>query len=357
MSNLFTPIKIRGELIRNRIFVSPMCQYSVETMDGIPTEWHMVHLGTRAVGGAGLVMAEASAVSPEGRISPYDLGMWSDKHAEKFESIVNFISSQGATPAIQLAHAGRKASHDRPWENRKMLLPKQDGWDIVAPSPIAFDTESLTPNELSIEDIDGIVSDFVYSTILSVDVGFKVIELHFAHGYLVNQFLSPKSNIRDDEYGGSFKNRCKFAIDIVEKVRRNIPESMPLIVRISSSEYVQGGWVVEDSIEFAKILKTFGVDMIDCSSGGNSNDQKFDSYPGYQVPFSKQIRSSVSIMTGAVGLITEPVQSEQILKNEESDVVFLGRELLRNPYWPLHAQIKLDQEDSLWPLQYIRSNI
>lgn len=355
MSYLFTPITIRGETIRNRIFVSPMCQYSVDNMDGVPSDWHFVHLGTRAVGGAGLVMAEASSVSPEGRISPYDLGIWSTKQAEKFERITNFITSQGATPAIQLAHAGRKASHDRPWKNREMLLPEEDGWETFAPSPIAFDADSLVPNEMSLEDIDHIISSFGNSALYSVEAGFKVLELHFAHGYLINQFLSPTSNFRDDEYGGDFKRRCKFALEIVETIRNIIPESMPLIVRISSSEYVDGGWDIEDSIEFSKMLKTLGVDMIDCSSGGNSNDQIIDSYPGYQVPFANVIRHSSSILTGSVGLITEPVQSEQILKNGESDVIFLGRELLRNPYWPMQAQVILDQQDSIWPLQYIRS--
>ena len=355
MSNLFTPIDIRGEKIRNRLFVAPMCQYSVNQEDGMATDWHMVHLGTRAVGGAGLVMAEATAVSPQGRISPQDLGIWSDKHASVLEPIVNFIDSQGATPSIQLAHAGRKASHKRPWEGSDVITKENGGWDIVGPSSLEYDDGWMIPEELSIENIDSIVSDFSTSAVRSVQAGFKVLELHLAHGYLACEFMSPLSNKRSDKYGGSLKNRCRFPMDIVSAVRKVIPESMPLLVRISATEYMTDGWSLEDSIELSGWLKEEGVDMIDCSSGGNSPDQDLDPFPGYQVPFSAAKKKEVDILTGAVGLITDASQAEQTLRNEDADVILLGRELLRNPYWALNAQVELDGEDSVWPSQYVRA--
>ena len=355
MSELFTPIKMRGEVARNRVFVAPMCQYSVDKTDGVATDWHMVHLGTRAVGGAGLVMVEASAVSPEGRISPQDVGIWSDRHAEALEPIVAFLATQGALSAIQLAHAGRKASHFRPWDNGEVLLPKDGGWDIVGPSSIPYEADWVTPNQLGIEDIDRIVSDFAESASRSVDAGFKVIELHFAHGYLACEFMSPISNSRSDNYGGSLKNRCRFPLEIVSAVRKVIPDSMPLLARISSTEYMESGWKIDDSIELAGWMKSEGVDMIDCSSGGNSPDQDLDPFPGYQVPFASRIRREVDIPTGAVGLITDASQAEQTLRNGDADVILLGRELLRNPYWPLYARDELDGVDDLWPRQYVRA--
>ena len=357
MSLLFSEIIIRGEKIRNRVFVAPMCQYSSENNDGVPTDWHMVHLGTRAVGGAGLVMAEATSVSPEGRISPNDLGIWNDQQAEQFCRITDFVTSQGATPAIQLAHAGRKASHKRPWEGNDMLFPSDDqGWEIVAPSSIPFQDDWATPNSLTIEDIDRIIGQFVESSKKSIAAGFKVIELHFAHGYLACEFMSSLSNNRKDEYGGSLKNRCKFPLDIVTSIRKVIPESMPLIVRISATEYENDGWTIDDSVELSGWLKNLGTDMIDCSSGGNSSSQKLDTYPGYQVQFSQRIRKEVDILTGAVGLITHANQAEQTLRSEGADVILLGRELLRNPYWPLHSQVQLDNQNSLWPDQYVRAS-
>ena len=355
MSNLFTPITIRGEKIRNRLFVAPMCQYSANNEDGIATDWHMVHLGTRAVGGAGLVMAEATAVSPEGRISPQDLGIWSDEQASVLQPIASFIDSQGATPSIQLAHAGRKASHKRPWEGGD-VLPKEDGgWNIVGPSSLEFDEGWVVPDELTIEDIDAVISDFSISAVRSVEAGFRVLELHLAHGYLACEFMSPLSNNRRDSYGGTLRNRCRLPIKIVSAVRKAIPEAMPLLVRISATEYMSGGWSLEDSIELSGWLKEEGVDMIDCSSGGNSPSQNLDAFPGYQVPFAAAIKREVGILTGAVGLITDASQAEQTLRNGEADVILLGRELLRNPYWPLNAQVELDAQDSVWPPQYVRA--
>ena len=355
MSNLFTPITIRGEKIRNRLFVAPMCQYSANNEDGIATDWHMVHLGTRAVGGAGLVMAEATAVSPEGRISPQDLGIWSDEQASVLQPIASFIDSQGATPSIQLAHAGRKASHKRPWEGGD-VLPKEDGgWDIVGPSSLEFDEGWVVPDELTMEDIDSVVSDFSISAVRSVEAGFRVLELHLAHGYLACEFMSPLSNNRKDSYGGTLRNRCRLPIDIVSAVRKAIPEAMPLLVRISATEYMSDGWSLEDSIELSGWLKEEGVDMIDCSSGGNSPSQNLEAFPGYQVPFAAAIKREVGILTGAVGLITDASQAEQTLRNGEADAILLGRELLRNPYWPLNAQVELDGQDSVWPPQYVRA--
>ena len=355
MSDLFTPIVIRGETVRNRVFVSPMCQYSSNDRDGMPNSWHMVHLGTRAVGGAGLVMAEATAVSPEGRISPEDLGIWSDGHAEAFKPICSFISSQGGTPAVQLAHAGRKASRGKPWEGSPMLMLENGGWGVVAPSSLAFDQTSVVPAELTTEDINNVVNDFRIAAERAVTAGFKVIELHFAHGYLVCEFMSPTSNRRNDLYGGTLKNRCRLAVQIVEEVRSIIPDSMPLFARISCDEYIDEGWNLGNSVELSGWLKECGVDLIDCSSGGNSVEQKLSPFPGYQVPFSREIRQQVGIKTGAVGLITEPSQAEQTLRNGESDVIFLGRELLRNPYWPAKAREFLDKKRDLWPPQYERA--
>ena len=357
MSRLFSPVTIRGETMRNRLFVAPMCQYSSEAQDGIPTQWHMVHLGSRAVGGAGLVMTEAAAITPQGRISPHDLGIWSDGHAEALSPIVEFILSQGVVPAIQLAHAGRKASHDRPWDGSGTLDLSSGGWEIVGPSPIPYEDDWMCPMELSVEDIKRIELDFAEAAKRSVNAGFKAIELHFAHGYLVCEFMSSLSNQRSDSYGGTLRNRCRFGLDIVDCTRNVIPDSMPLFVRISSTEYMKDGWGIEDSIEFTKMLMEHGVDVIDCSSGGNSAEQEMDPYPGYQVPFSARIRHDTGVITGAVGLITEPYQAEQILRNEEADVILLGRELLRDPYWPLHAQVQLDQEDSVWPWQYVRARV
>ena len=357
MSHLFTPITLRGETIRNRLFVAPMCQYSANDQNGVPTDWHMVHLGTRAVGGAGLVMAEASAVSPEGRISPQDLGLLAEDQAEAFEPIVDFIDSQGATPSIQLAHAGRKASHTQPWNGGDVLGSNDGGWDIVGPSPIPFEEDWVTPSQLDLEDIENVVSDFARSASRAVESGFRVIELHLAHGYLACEFMSPLSNTREDRYGGSLRNRCRFALEVTSSVRSVIPDGMPLLVRISATEYMDKGWGIDDSVELSGWLKEEGVDLIDCSSGGNAADQNLDPFPGYQVPFSSRIRREVDIPTGAVGLITDAAQAEQTLRNGDADVILLGRELLRNPYWPLNARDELDDVDDLWPDQYVRARL
>ncbi|MDA0735154.1 MAG: NADH:flavin oxidoreductase/NADH oxidase [Chloroflexi bacterium] len=353
MSLLFTPIKLRGEDIPNRVFVSPMCQYSSETMDGRCGIWHTVHCGTRAVGGAGLVMMEATAVQPEGRITPWDLGLWSDDQVESYLPAVEAITSRGATPAIQLAHAGRKASRDKPWTGGGLLSIPEGGWEPVAPSPIKFDEKSSLPKELTVSEIETVVADFSSAARRSADMGMKLIELHMAHGYLGCEFLSPLSNTRQDEYGGSLENRARFALQVVQAIRNAIPESMPLLVRVSATEYVEGGWDLDECIQLCRWLKEAGVDMIDCSSGGNSPDQVLEPYPGYQVQFAARIRHEANIPTGAVGLITEAQQAEEILANEGADVILLARELLRNPYWPIQAREDLDGE-SLWPSQYAR---
>ena len=353
MSLLFTSITIRGEEIPNRVFVSPMCQYSSESMDGRPGIWHVVHCGTRAVGGAGLVMMEATAVQAEGRITPWDLGLWSDAQMESYLPVVEAISRCSATPAIQLAHAGRKASHDKPWVGGSFLGAHAGGWEPVAPSALPFDDASGIPRELSVSEIDQVVSDFASAAKRAVNIGVKVIELHMAHGYLGCEFLSPLSNTREDEYGGSLENRARFPLKAVKAVRAAIPDSVPLFVRVSATEYVEDGWGLEECVKLCQWLKDAGVDLIDCSSGGNSPNQTLKPYPGYQVQFAASIRNEANIQTGAVGLITEAQQAEQVLADEDADVIFLGRELLRNPYWPIQARGDLDNE-SAWPSQYAR---
>ena len=299
-------------------------------------------------------MFEATAVTPEGRISPWDLGIWSDSHISSYLPIAEFIASQGATPGIQLAHAGRKASHDRPWSGGKPLSENEGGWQVVGPSPIPFNTEDPTPHELTIEEIHQIKDAFGSAAKRAVESSIKVVELHFAHGYLGFEFLSPLSNQRTDMYGGSFENRTRFPLEIVDRVRDSIPDSMPLFVRISSTEYMDEGWGIEDSVLLSSQLRERGVDLIDCSSGGNSPSQQVKFFPGYQVQFAAKIRSGANVLTGAVGLITEPHQAEEILLEGQADVILMGRELLRNPYWPLYAQQILD-EDSTWANQYLRA--
>ena len=355
MSQLFTPITIRGETIPNRVWVSPMCQYSSDTEDGRCRPWHLIHYGSRAQGGAGLVMVEATAVQPEGRITPWDLGFWSDDQSGSFEQVAEAIDRTGSTPAIQLAHAGRKASHTKPWEGSDFLEIGDGGWEIIGPSPVKFQDDWGTPNELTIEDIDAVVADFASAARRSVDVGMRAIELHMAHGYLGCEFLSPLSNLRQDEFGGSLRNRSRFALQAVRAVRKTIPESMPLFVRVSATEYMDDGLNIDECVQLCQWLKGEGVDLIDCSSGGNSVDQNLEPYPGYQVQFSSRIRNDTDMLTGAVGLITEPIQAEKILADEEADVVLLARELLRDPYWPLHAREVLDDDTSTWPDQYARA--
>lgn len=352
MTRLFSELRLRELTFRNRIFVSPMCQYSAT--DGIPTDWHLVHLGARAVGGAALVMTEASAVCPEGRISPYDLGLWNDAQRDAFRPIARFIKDQGAVPAIQLAHAGRKASTDAPWLGGGALLPENGGWVTVAPSPIPFTPAHTLPRALDAAEIDTIVEQFVASARRALDAGFEVVEVHAAHGYLLHEFLSPLTNARTDDYGGSLENRARLMLRIAKAVRELWPAHLPVFVRISATDWVEGGWDLAQSVQLARWLKDLGVDLIDCSSGGLTADARIPAAPGFQVPFAAAIRKEAGIATGAVGLITEPDQAEQILATEQADVVLLAREFLRNPYWPLHAATAL-RSDAPWPRQYLRA--
>jgi 2,4-dienoyl-CoA reductase-like NADH-dependent reductase (Old Yellow Enzyme family) len=352
-AQLFSPLTVRTVHFRNRIAVSPMCQYSCE--DGFATDWHLVHLGSRAVGGAALVIAEATAVEPRGRISPGDLGLWKDAHIEPLARAAEFIRGQGAVAGIQLAHAGRKASTYAPWEHRGSLIRESEGgWQTVAPSPIPFREGDPAPAELSREEIQGIIEAFAASARRALTAGFQVVEIHGAHGYLVNEFLSPLSNHRTDEYGGSFENRVRFAIEITKAVRGVWPDSLPLLMRISTSDWAAGGWEVSDSVELARRLKPLGVDLIDCSSGGLVPYAKIELGPGYQVPFAERVRREAEILTGAVGLITDAAEADAIIRNGQADMVLLARELLRQPYWPLHAAKELGVEFEP-PIQYGRA--
>jgi len=350
MSKLFSPLKIREVEFRNRIFVSPMCQYSSD--DGLPNDWHLVHLGSRAVGGASLVMVEASAVSPEGRISPNDSGMWSDDHAMAFKRITSFLKSQGAVPGIQLAHAGRKASTDAPWRGGKPLTAEEAGWQPIAPSAIPFDDASPTPREVTQGDLEEVVSKFVAAARRSIEAGFEALEIHMAHGYLLHEFLSPLSNHRTDEYGGPLENRMRLPVKIAEALRQTWPAHLPLFVRISCTDWIEGGWDLTQSIEFCRRLKALGVDLIDCSSGAMVPHAKIPAGPGFQVPFAAAVREQAQISTGAVGFITQPVQAEQIIATGQADVILMAREFLRQPYWPLHAAKTLNV-DIPWPSQYL----
>ena len=350
--SLFSPLTIRGVALPNRIGVSPMCQYSAE--DGFANDWHLVHLGSRAVGGAGLVMVEATAVTEEGRISPGDLGIWTDAHAEPLKRIATFLKRNGAVPAIQLAHAGRKASTQRPWEGGQPLTAATGAWTTVAPSAVPFAPNFHTPQELTVDRIRRLVEAFVAAAQRSLDAGFEVIEIHGAHGYLINEFLSPLSNHRTDQYGGSFENRARFLREIVQAVRHVWPERLPLFVRISATDWIEGGWNENDSVELARVLTDLGVDLIDCSSGGNSPDAVIPVGPDYQVPFARHIRKEAAIRTAAVGMIIEPQQANDIIESGSADIVLLAREFLRNPYWPVTAAEALD-ESVHTPIQYGRA--
>lgn len=354
MPQLIESLRIRNLALANRIAVSPMCEYS--SVDGFASDWHLVHLGSRAVGGAGLVFTEATAVLPEARISPEDLGIWKDDHIEFLSRIVRFVHAQGSASGIQLAHAGRKASTYRPWAGKQGAVPPQDGgWaNVVAPSAIKFSPDYPQPRALNLEEIKRTVNAFAEAARRAVTAGFRVIELHAAHGYLIHEFLSPLSNQRTDEYGGSFQNRTRLLCDVVSALRTVLPESMPLFVRISASDWKDGGWDIEQSVELARKLKTLGVDLIDCSSGGNVADAKIPLGPGYQVPFSERVRREAGLLTGAVGLITDAGQAEEIVRAGRADIVFLAREFLRDPYWPLHAAQALGREIT-WPVQYLRA--
>ncbi|MFC5282177.1 NADPH dehydrogenase NamA [Pedobacter alpinus] len=353
MSKLFQTLQIKSIILKNRFVVSPMCQYS--SKNGFADDWHLVHLGSRAVGGAGLIFTEAAAVSPEGRITPHDLGIWSDEHILQLKRITQFIDKQGAVAGIQLAHAGRKASHSEPWKGSDLILPEEEnGWKRVAPSAISFKEGSLLPEELTISEIAAIIGDFKNATLRTLEAGFKVLEIHAAHGYLIHQFLSPLSNKRKDDYGGSFENRIRFLIEILAAVKLVWPHDLPIFVRISAIDWANGGWDIEESIKLAAILKIEGVDLIDCSSAGLVEYQKIDVKPLYQVPFAEAIKKAANIMTGAVGLITTSKEAENILENNQADLIFIAREFLRDPNLALRAAHEL-QETVKWPLQYERA--
>jgi 2,4-dienoyl-CoA reductase-like NADH-dependent reductase (Old Yellow Enzyme family) len=353
MAHLFEPLRIRAVELPHRIVVSPMCQYSC--IDGFAADWHFVHLGSRAVGRAAAVIAEATAVTADSRISPHDLGMWTDAHVEPLCRTFSFIADQGSVPGIQLAHAGRKASTSQPWNGGNPISPSQGGWTpIFAPSPLAFAEGYQVPRALTIAEIETIVDAFAAAARRAVAAGAKLVELHAAHGYLLHSFLSPLSNQRADQYGGSFANRIRIVCEVVSAVRKVWPDQYPLWVRISATDWTEGGWSVDESVELARIIKPLGVDLIDCSSGGNVYQAKVPAGPGYQVAFAEQIRRQAGVLTGAVGMITDPAQADQIIRSGQADVVILARQFLREPYWPLLAARALGQ-DIQWPLQYERA--
>lgn len=355
LPHLFQPLTIKSITLRNRIGVSPMCQYSSE--DGTATDWHLVHLGSRAVGGAGLIIAEATAVSPEGRITPGDAGIWADKHIEPVARINRFIKQHGAVPGLQIAHAGRKASAARPWEGGAHLSDENGGWPTVAPSAIAFGGDlPKVPRRMTEADICKVQNDFAAAAKRALTAGVEFLEIHSAHGYLSHEFLSPLANQRTDKYGGSFENRCRFLLETTRSVRAVWPDKLPLAVRLSTVDWMPGGWEIEDSIALAKQLKAAGVDLIDCSSGGTVPDAKIHVGAGYQVPFAERIRREANMLTAAVGQITEPTHADEIIRNGRADIVLLAREFLRDPYWPLRASKALRQKEALpAPVQYGRA--
>ena len=348
---LFSPFQLRSVVFPNRIGVSPMCQYS--SQDGFATDWHLVHLGARAQGGAGLVILEASAVTPEGRISSGDLGIWKDDHIPALERIAGFIHSQGARAGIQLAHAGRKGSMTPPFTGERLLLPAEGGWQPVAPSPLAFSPAYAVPQPLDQSGIDATIEAFRRAAGRALTAGFDFIEIHAAHGYLLHQFLSPLANQRADAYGGSFLNRTRLALQVVDAVRAQWPDHLPLLVRISATDWAEGGWNIEESVQLAHLFRAHGVDLVDVSSGGQVPNAQVPLAPGYQVEFAASIRRKANIPTAAVGLITDPAQANGIVANGHADLVFLARQFLRDPYWPLHAAAALGQSVS-WPPQYLR---
>jgi len=348
--DLLSPLTIRGVSFRNRIAMSPMCEYSAQ--DGFANDWHLVHLGSRAAGGAALIMVEATAVTAEGRISPGDLGIWKDEHIEPLARIAKFVHSQGAVAGIQLAHAGRKASCDLAWKGGASLKSsEQGGWPVVGPSPVPFDEADPVPIPLDEAGIDGVIDAFEAGARRALKAGFKVLEIHAAHGYLLHEFLSPISNHRNDRYGGSLENRMRLLVQVAERLRRLMPGEVPLFVRISATDWVAGGWDIEQSVELARQLKGVGVDLIDVSSGGTVPYARIPVAKGYQVPFARRIREEVDIRTGAVGLITEPHDADEIITGGCANLVFIAREMLREPYWALKAQQALGEEPA-WPIQY-----
>jgi len=353
LSGLFDPLQIRGVTLANRIGVSPMCQYSCD--QGLANDWHFVHLGGRAVGGAALVFTEATAVQAHGRISPQDLGLWSDAHIEPLARIVRFIHSQGSVAGIQLAHAGRKASTARPWEGGGKISESEGGWsEIVAPSALAFAPNYPMPAEITPDGVAGVARAFGQAAGRAAAAGFRVVEIHAAHGYLLQEFLSPFSNRRGDAYGGAFENRTRIVREVAEATRRHWPERYPLFIRISATDWAEGGWDIEQSVELARMLRPLGVDVVDCSSGGNVASAKIPTGPGYQVKFAERIRRDAGILTAAVGMITEPAQADEIIRSGRADLVLLAREMLRDPYWPLRAAAELGSP-APWPVQYLRA--
>lgn len=351
-TSLFSPLQLRSVTFANRIGVSPMCQYSSE--DGFANDWHMVHLGSRAQGGAGLVMLEASAVVPEGRITPADLGIYKDEHIEGLARIVCFLHGQGVRAGIQLAHAGRKASMSAPGTTERLMGAEEGGWQPVGPSAVAFAPHYAVPHALTVAEIDQIVEAFARAARRAEKAGFDFVEIHGAHGYLLNEFLSPLANQRTDEYGGSFENRTRLILRVVDAVRAAWPDHLPLFVRISATDWVEGGWTLDESVKLAGLLRTHGVDLVDASSGGLSPLAKIPVGPGYQAPFAERIRKEAGIATAAVGMITEPEQANAVVAEGKADVVLLARAMLRDPYWAMHAAAHLGVEAS-WPVQYLRA--
>ncbi|MFF3059475.1 NADH:flavin oxidoreductase/NADH oxidase [Streptomyces sp. NPDC057909] len=364
MSVLFEPCTLRSLVIPNRVWMAPMCQYSAEAVGpnaGVATDWHFAHLAARAAGGTGLILTEATAVSPEGRISPADLGIWNDTQVAALRRITSFIKGQGSIAGIQLAHAGRKASTAAPWQGGGPVGPDEHGWQPVAPSPLPFDEGHPVPHELTVDEIHGVIDQFREAARRALDAGFEVAEVHGAHGYLVGQFLSPHSNRRTDEYGGSFDNRVRFALQVVDAVREVWPEDLPVFFRISATDWLtendeddREGWTVDETVRLAKELQAHGVDLLDVSSGGNAPNARITTGPGYQVPFAARVREETSLPVAAVGLITEPQQAEKIVADGQADAVLLGRELLRSPSWAQHAARELGGEVHR-PAQYLRA--
>jgi 2,4-dienoyl-CoA reductase-like NADH-dependent reductase (Old Yellow Enzyme family) len=349
---LFSPFQLRSVTFANRIGVSPMCQYSSE--DGFANDWHLVHLGSRAQGGAGLVIIEAAGVVPEGRISSGDLGIWKDAHIQKLEQIVRFLHSQGVRAGIQLAHAGRKGSMAVPFAGERLLLPAEGGWQPVGPSALAFAPEYAVPQALDQAGIAAVIGAFALAARRALAAGFDFIEIHAAHGYLIHQFLSPLANHRTDAHGGTFENRSRLALEVVDVVRAEWPDHLPLFVRISATDWVEGGWNADESVELARLFREHGVDLVDVSTGGQVPNASIPAAPGFQVPFAARIRAESGIPTAAVGLITSPAQANAIVANGHADLVLLARELLRDPYWPVHAADVL-REAASWPAQYLRA--
>lgn len=354
MSLLFSPLTLKGITLKNRIVVSPMCQYS--SVDGFATDWHLVHLGSRAVGGASLIILEATGVSPEARISPQDLGIWKEEHIEKLSQITGFLKEQGAVPGIQLAHAGRKASTKAPWLGRDKVSPEEGGWQTVAPSAVAYSPGYPHPLELDEPGIRKVISDFTSATERALRAGFEVIEIHASHGYLLHQFLSPLTNLRTDAWGGSFENRVRLLLEVVDAVKKVLPAQLPLFIRVPGSDWADGGWNPDDAVALARLLKEKEVDVLDVTSGGLVSHQKISVGPAYQLPFASRVKKETGILTSTVGMITSAVQAESILVNGDADLIMMARELLRDPYFPLRAAHEL-KATITWPKQYERAKL